>query len=394
MILLRTALKNILSNGRRAWLNVIVLSFTFGVMLFYGSVMDGWVSQSKNDAREWECADGQVIHPSYDRYDPFTLSDAHGVVPPTLAAMVDEGQLEPLLICQASLYPKGRMINVQLKGMRRDQSIVSIPTQALAPYDAEPIDAIPVLIGRRMAEMSRLSKGDRVMMRWRDGNGMYDARRVRIDSIFDSPSLAVDNGVIWMELEQLRDIAAMPDEVTYLLKQPSTTLPADLEGWRFESVETLIADILLFAQSERVEMCVIIAILLSIALLAVFDTQMLSIFRRQREIGTYIALGMTPRQVMGLFTLEGTLYSLLAVVATSIWETPLLVWVASAGIDMGEMIEASGRPIAQVIYPSISMPTLTLMIVVLLLFSALISYLPTRRIARQSIVTALKGKIS
>ena len=57
---------------------------------------------------------------------------------------------------------------------------------------------------------------------------------------------------------------------------------------------------------------VLYIILLSLAMLAIFDTQVLSIFRRQKEIGTYIALGMTRGQVVGLFTIEGSLNSVLA----------------------------------------------------------------------------------
>ena len=64
------------------------------------------------------------------------------------------------------------------------------------------------------------------------------------------------------------------------------------------------------------------AILLMLAMLAVFDTQVLSIFRRQKEIGTYIALGMTRKQVVTLFTLEGAMHAVLAAIRRcNIWHT-------------------------------------------------------------------------
>ena len=50
-------------------------------------------------------------------------------------------------------------------------------------------------------------------------------------------------------------------------------------------------------------------------MLAIFDTQILSIFRRQKEIGTYVALGYTRREVVGLFTVEGTMHAVLAAIA-------------------------------------------------------------------------------
>jgi len=48
------------------------------------------------------------------------------------------------------------------------------------------------------------------------------------------------------------------------------------------------------------------------ALLAIFDTQVLSIFRRKKEMGTLMALGMPRANIIGLFTLEGAMHGLLA----------------------------------------------------------------------------------
>ena len=66
---------------------------------------------------------------------------------------------------------------------------------------------------------------------------------------------------------------------------------------------------------------IIWGIMLLMAMLAVFDTQVLSIFRRQKEIGTYVALGMTRGQVVGLFTLEGAMHSVLAALVGAVYES-------------------------------------------------------------------------
>ena len=78
---------------------------------------------------------------------------------------------------------------------------------------------------------------------------------------------------------------------------------------------------------------VLYIILMSLAMLAIFDTQVLSIFRRQKEIGTYIALGMTRSQVVGLFTLEGSLNSVLAALLAAVYGIPLLALQAAKGIS-------------------------------------------------------------
>ena len=72
-----------------------------------------------------------------------------------------------------------------------------------------------------------------------------------------------------------------------------------------------------------------------LAWLAIFDTQVLSIFRRQKEIGTYIAMGMTKRQVVGIFTVEGAMHSILAVIVGAIYGVPLFIQQSAKGISFG-----------------------------------------------------------
>ena len=60
-------------------------------------------------------------------------------------------------------------------------------------------------------------------------------------------------------------------------------------------------------------------ILLILAAMGIFNAQVLSIFRRRKEIGTLMAIGMLRRDVIGLFTLEGGLNALLAALATLIF---------------------------------------------------------------------------
>jgi putative ABC transport system permease protein len=90
-----------------------------------------------------------------------------------------------------------------------------------------------------------------------------------------------------------------------------------------------------------------------LALLAIFDTQVLSVFRRQREIRTYVALGMTRKQVVGIFTVEGAMYSISAAVVAVIIGVPLFIWLANIGVSMGVNADQDfGLVIAERIFPA------------------------------------------
>ena len=81
---LKLALRNLLGAGLRTWLNVIVLSFSFVVIIFMKGVMAGWDHQAKTDMTNWEIGGGQYWHENYDPLDPFTLADSHAPVPEEL----------------------------------------------------------------------------------------------------------------------------------------------------------------------------------------------------------------------------------------------------------------------------------------------------------------------
>lgn len=390
MLLFKTALKNILAAGRRTWLNVSILSFVFVLMTAFNGLIDGWVNDAITETRNWETGNGQFWHENYDRYDFFTLQDAHGPIPGELIPSVNDKSLTPVLVVQAVAYESGNMQNVLLKGIDPSQQILDIPSEQLDTKD----ENIEALIGNRMARTLNAQVGDNLLIRWRDKNGMFDAREIIITKIFDTSIATVDEGQIWISLQQLQQITGMEEEATYLVHSPSYSIKQDVEGWKYKSSDFLLEDLYILAQTARIESYIVFIILLSIALLAVFDTQTLSIFRRQKEIGTYIALGMTPKEVTRLFTLEGTAYSILGIAAGAVWGTPLLYWYGKTGIKLPQSYTELGLGMREAMIPLYQTQTILTSVIIIVFFSFLISYIPARKIAKSNVVEALKGKIN
>ena len=130
-----------------------------------------------------------------------------------------------------------------------------------------------------------------------------------------------------------------------------------------------------------------------LAMLAVFDTQVLSIFRRQKEIGTYIALGYTRTEVVGLFTLEGAMHALLAAVLAALYGIPFLIWQSQTGITLPVDTSDYGFSIADTMYPMYTAGLVITTIFIVLITTTMVSYLPSRKIARMNPTEALRGKL-
>ncbi|MBZ0243832.1 MAG: FtsX-like permease family protein [Bacteroidales bacterium] len=383
-IAFKLALKNLIGAGLRTWLNVAVLSFCFIVIVFYNGFLNGWQDQGRRDTMEWEYGHGQLLPADYNPYDVFTINDGHG----NLSGEKTEN-LTAVLVRQASVYPKGRMNPVLLKGISADQDVIKLPIELLAQSDAE----FPVLIGTRMAETLKMKEGDHVLLRWRDKNGTYDAANITIAAVFESKVATIDNGQIWMSLDKLWEMTGLTNEASYFIANEAYQ-PIQISGWEFQELSTLLKDFDAAVQTERIASVIIYSVLLALGLLAVFDTQVLSIFRRQKEIGTYIALGMTRRQVLKIFTVEGSMYSIFGGIAGLLLGAPLFYFTATQGINVGSSIEGMGVQFADIIYPVFGLALVAGTFVVLVFTATLVSFLPARKITKLNPVYALKGKIS
>lgn len=377
------AYKNLINSGLRTWLNVAVLSFVFIVILFYKGMLEGWNLDAERQNIAWEYAQGQVVHPEFESHNPLTFSESHGKL-----ESAEQKGLVPVLLRPASIFPNGRQVSVNLRGIPENQEIVAIPTKSFDQGG----DLIPAIIGKRLAQSAKLAEGDQFMVRWRDKNGSYDAGNLEIVNVFDSDVPTIDQGQLWLPIEDLRSMTGLQGEATYYLVGENFE-PSNLSGWTFKSLDVLLKDLREMMEIEESSAAIIYSILLAIALIAIFDTQVLSIFRRQKEIGSYVALGMTRQRVMVLFTLEGAMYSMFSVVVGLILGIPIMAYFQSVGIAFGDFSDSTGITIGDRIYPVYSLSLLVDTALIIIISSTLVSLLPAGKIAKMNPVLALKGKL-
>jgi ABC-type lipoprotein release transport system permease subunit len=389
MLSIKLAFRNLVGAGLRTWLNVFVLSVVYILMIWHYGVIDGWNIQAKRDMLAWETGNGQYWHQNYDPYDFFTLEESHAKTPEILSKGITDGNITPVLITQASVYPDGRIQSMLLKGIDTDQQILELPTAALNADIME----IPAIIGKRMAKNCKLKKGDVTTIRWRDINGTFDATEVKIVEIFDCNVPNIDLSQMWISIEDLREMMQTPDEATYFILGDKTDVSGEIEGWEYKDYDYLMAEMDEMIKMKKVGGSFLYIILIMLAMLAIFDTQVLSIFRRQKEIGTYIAMGMTRGQVVRLFTVEGAMHAILAVFVGAIYGVPFLMWNVKNGFTMGASTDEMGLAAAETIFPAYGFGLILTTVLLVLTITTIVSYMPARKISKMNPTEAIKGKI-
>ena len=391
MIALKLAYRNLKGAGVRTWLNVGILSFIYVLVIWHQGLFSGMYAQASRDVLKDEVAGGQYWRQAYDPYDPLTLDESHGPVPAGLAPLADQGRAAPILIRQGTIYPGGRSQSVLLKGIPPGQAVLDIPTRDLSGGEE---GLLPILVGRTMARKNSLEKGSQLTLRWRDVNGTFDAADAQVAGIINTNVPAIDNGQVWIALDRLREMTALPGEATLIVVERGFPAPPVFPGWSFKSPRFLMKDLTDMINSKRITSSFMYAILMFLALLAVFDTQVLSIFRRRKEIGTLMALGMTRPAIVALFTLEGTLYGLLGVVVAALYGIPVLIVTARVGIPLPGMTEEYGFALVSRLFPVYSLGLVGLTVLIIMSTVIIVSYLPSRKISGWKATEALKGKVA
>ena len=389
MLAIKLAYRNLIGAGLRTWLNVFVLSFVYILIIWHYGVIDGWNYQARKDMKAWEVGNGQYWQKNYDPYDFFTLEESHAQIPETFKKAVAEGAITPVLICQGTVYPEGRIKSMLLKGIDPDQKVLDLPTKEMNIK----VDELPVIIGRRMAKSCKLKEGDITTIRWRDINGTFDATEVKVVKVFNCNVPNVDAGQIWVPLKKLQEMMQSPDEATIFIIGENFEINENVPGWQYKSQDSLMTEMDEIIKMKRTGGFFLYLVLILLAMLAIFDTQVLSIFRRQKEIGTYIALGMTRKQVVSLFTVEGAMHAILAVIVGAAYGTPFLLWQMKTGFSMPAGTDDMGLSIAESIFPVYGAGLIVATVLLIMVITTIVSYMPARKISKMNPTDAIKGKV-
>jgi len=388
-MLFNIALKNLLGARLRTILNVFVTAFSFFIILFFLGMYDGMLQHAKNVTIDTEIAGGAYWHPEYDPLDPMSYEDAHSNLPDDIQALIDKKKAFPVLVSQVSIYPGGRIMPAILKGIPPDQNIVNMPTEALQGIND---GTIPVLIGKGMAKDSKLKVGDSFTIRWMDADKTYDADEGTVVYIMDTENFKLDMGHIWVPLNIAQSMLEMKEEATYVTYAKGLTDNINSEQWISRDVNYLVQDMEAIIEADKPGAQIMYMILLALAAMGIFNAQVLSIFRRGKEIGTLMALGMTRSRVVGLFTLEGGLNAVLATMMMIILFGPILWYFGVEGIPLPIDYSEMGLIMAKRLIPIYSIGLIISTMSLVSIIVLIVSYIPSRKITHMKPTDALRGK--
>lgn len=379
--------KNFYRQGLRAFLNVLVTALSIIALIFMLSLLNGFQAQATRNLVSTDVGGGHYRVPGLDILTPTEWEDYTMTVPHRLKSLPHTDKAE-VLVQQGQLYPNRRLFPVQLRGMEMDQSLLTLPLAGLKKYDDKLGDVIPAVVGVKMARKAHLTQGDTVVLKWRDKEGAVDARDVLIVDVGDIINPRVDDGVVWLRLDHLRAMTDRENEVSWVAVREFL---GPVSGFEFHGIELLMSDLLALLRQDRINSKILWGILMVLVCTSVFNTQILNIFKRQKEIGTLMALGMEPGRIVRIFTLEGVLAALWALVLAVLLGVPFFIWFQGVGFDVTHLSEAS-FPIRETIYPDYQPREILISVLIVLVLIVASAWVPVKKIIRLDPTLALRGR--
>jgi len=381
------ASKNFYRQGMRAFLNVLVTALSIISLIFMLSLLNGFQAQATRNLVTTDVGGGHYRAPGFDILSPTEWED-HTLRTPESLLKLPDGDKAEVLVQQGQLYPNRRLYPVQIRGVSMDQSLLTLPLDNLKNFNAQVGDAIPAVVGVKMARKAHLKKDDLITLKWRDKSGAVDARDIQIVDVGDMINPRIDDGVVWLRLDHLQSMTDRQGEVSWVAVRDYT---GPVAGFEFLSIESPMADLLALLRQDRVNSKILWSILMILVCTSVFNTQILNIFKRQKEIGTLMALGMDSKRIVRIFTLEGALAAIWALVVAGLLGIPFFIWFQSIGFDVSHLSEAS-FPIRETIYPDYQPKEIFYSLVIVFILIIVAAWLPVKKITRLDPTLALRGR--
>ena len=191
--------------------------------------------------------------------------------------------------------------------------------------------------------------------------------------------------ILWNVIQQVTD---RKREVSWVAVREYL---GQVQGFEFQGIEMLMADLLAMLRQDRINSKILWGILMVLVCTSVFNTQILNIFKRQKEIGTLMALGMEPQWIVRIFTLEGVIAALWALGLAVVLGVPFFIWFQGVGFDVTHLSEAS-FPVRETVYPDYQPREILVSVFIVMSLIIVSAWVPVKKITRLDPTLALRGR--
>ncbi len=256
-----------------------------------------------------------------------------------------------------------------------------------------------ILVGRKLRDRLNLNIGDEVTILTATQYGSTYGLNYRVVGFYDiGPSL---NKGFYISLENAMYLLDMEGSATEVMvnvaDQNQIDEVKDKIVENFSEDDYLVQKWTEIGFASAIEIWnvakIIIAIILGLlAGIGIFNTMMMAVFERRKEIGVMKAMGMEERKIFGMFITEGLLIGLMGSLGGLLLGGTVTYWISKKGIFIGQAIEkiSTGINFGQRIYTKLTPGMLVLGLIVGTVLGVVATIIPTVKEIKKEAVENLR----
>jgi ABC-type lipoprotein release transport system permease subunit len=402
---LRLAWRNIWRHRRRTLIIVLAIALVLGMMMFYDGLMAGFNEAIYGSAVKVLGGNIQVHAEGYrakaDQNPLLPLANDQKVVNASLA--------NPEVVAATRRINTGGLatsregaFSVGITGIEPEaEAGVNLAAQnVVAGRYLTSEDQDMIFIGKGLADAMGVGVGDRITLAGRAKHEQLRQRTMTVVGIYDLNMPDIEKRTIYISLpeaQNLYDLNGQSTEVAIALKRLGeepvviAALKPSLPGYEVESWETNFPELKAAVNSKGGVMNIFSVVILIIAGIGILNLLLMAVYERTREIGVLGALGFRPRQISGMFILEGTILGLVGVALGVCLGLLINGIMMRVGLDFTSYSNVTDYMalINERIYPTWGVDKLVGRVLTVAVISALASLIPAREAAQREPAEAL-----
>ncbi len=408
-MLLTIAWRNVWRNKRRSIITLAASGLGLAVLIFLFAFNDGIHAQLINNATRTSLGHIQVFGHGYR--DDRTVENA--MADPKIAASVlgktpGVSKFLPHIESYGLASSPANSVGVLILGVdpAKERGTTRIPNALIKGtyFEGASGRVGEVLIGAMLAKRLKVDVGEKIVLFSQAADGSMANALFRVKGIYRTGAEDVDLGTAYVTLPRAQDFFALgPRIISYLVyvddlehvDEVRQRLASRLDPSRFDvlSWKELAPSLLQETQLDDAINQIIFLMIFSVIAMGIVNTLLMSVFERTREFGVLLAMGMEPREVVAMVSIESFALGMLGLSIGLILGTLTSCYFQYHGIDLTRWtqgVSVGGAFLEPILYPQIRWQAVLRSSIIVTIITAASGLYPALKASRLSPVESLR----
>ncbi|MFW6006492.1 MAG: ABC transporter permease [Halanaerobiales bacterium] len=371
MFLVKLALKNLTRHKKRTIITAAVIAIAIFFYIFLDSLLLGMTGESFNSIINFQSGHIQIADRRYwEEKDDLPLKNLISyteTLPEEISSLDNIQGFSPQLQFSGNLNNGSDELPVKIKGVKPDKMKEVFTFEDYFVEGSWFKDEYEVVMGKELAELMELKKGDYVTLLVRTRGDSFNTIEGEISGLLHTANPEINSSVVYVPLKSAQTALNTESKISQLMlklddkEQAAETaekinriFSAENSSFRAYTWKDSAQAVVNMGKAQEAENKIILGIILLIAAVGIVNTVLLSALERMNEIGMMKALGLKIREIVLVFSMEATGIGIIGGIAGCILGGISVGLFNRYGIDFmaytGEELGSFGIPVMGRIY--------------------------------------------